>query len=150
MANLKEIVNVWAENYRTNKESLPEASVLENELYSISGIERSEPSSILLIPTDSEDLQFVGSACGIAGNKIFSNKSLVSFLKNKGVKEFLGIIYDPDADDTYERQAIALNSVALPIVGRDGHIFESLVSKNEGSFRYERSKVSSWSVYESE
>ncbi|MEK6929014.1 MAG: hypothetical protein AABW65_03635 [Nanoarchaeota archaeon] len=150
MTNLKEIVNHWTENYRANRESLPEVNVLEDELYSISGIDRSDPSGILLIPTDSKDLQFVGSACGNVGNKIFSNKSLVSFLKNRGVREFLGIIYDPNADDTYERQAIALSSVALPIVGKDGHIFESLVSKNDGSFRYERSRVQGWSVYESE
>ncbi len=150
MTNLKEIVKLWAEHYRTNKESLPEVDKLEDELYSTSGIERSEPSSFLLIPTDSEDLQHVGSACGVVGNRIFSSKSLVGFLKKRGVKKFLGIIYDPNADDTYERQAIALNSIALPIVGRDGHIFESLVSKNEGSFRYERSRVPGWSVYESE
>ena len=150
MANLKEIVNNWTENYRVNRNSLPEADVLENELYSTSGIERSDPSSILLIPIDSLDLQHVGSACGTAGNKIFSNKSLVSFLKNRGVEKFLGIIYDPASDETYERQAIALSSVALPIVGKDGHIFESLVSKNNGSFRYERSGVPGWSVYESE
>ncbi|MBU0667133.1 MAG: hypothetical protein ABIC91_03425 [Nanoarchaeota archaeon] len=150
ISNLKEIVNLWAENYKTNKRFLPEVSVLENELYSISGIDRSDPSGILLIPIDSKDLQFVGSACGTIGNKIFSNKSIVSFLKNRGVKEFLGIIYDPNADDTYERQVISLNSAALPIVGTDGHIFESLVSKNNGSFRYEKSKVLGWSVYESE
>jgi len=150
MTNLKEIVKLWAENYRANKGSLPEVGVLEDELYSSSGIDRSDPSDILLIPIDSEDLQFVGSACGTVGNKIFSNKSLVSFLKKRGVKELLGIIYDSNADDTYERQAIALNSVALPIVGKDGHIFASLVSKSDGSFRYERSRVSGWSVYESE
>lgn len=150
MADLKEIVNNWTKKYKDKKSSLPGVDVLEDELYSISGIDRSDSSGILLIPTDSEELQFVGSACGTVGNRIFSNKSLVSFLKNKGVKEFLGIIYDPNADETYERQSIALSSVALPIAGKDGHIFESLASKNNGSFRYEISKVLGWSVYESE
>lgn len=150
MTNLKEIVNRLAENYRTNKNSIPEVETLEQELYSMAGIDRKESASILLIPTDSEDLQYIGSACGDMGNKIFSNQFLVNLLRVRGVKRFLGIIYHPNADETYERGSIALNSVALPVGGIFGPIFESLVSKNKGSFRYEQSKVLGWSVYESE
>lgn len=150
MTTLKEIVNKLAEDYQVNRGSIPEIDVLEQELYSVSGIDRHDPASILLIPIDSPNLHCFGSACGAVGNRIFSNKSLVSFLKNKGVRQFLGIIYDPASDDTYERDAVALNSIALPISGKDGHKFESLASKNEGSFRYEKSRVQGWSVYESE
>jgi hypothetical protein len=150
MPSLKEIVNNLVENYQSNKGSLPEAAILENELYEISGIERSESAGILLIQIDSPDLKNIGSCCGTTGNRIFSNKSIVSFLKNLGVSQVLGIIYEPNSDDTYERNTIPLASIALPITGKDGHNFESLVSKNNGSFRYERSMVPGWSVYESE
>lgn len=147
MIPLKEIVNELAENYQINKDSLPN---LENELYSMSGIDSSDPVSILLIPIDSTALQHIGSVCGTVGNKIFSNRSLVSFLRNRDVKKFLGLVSYPDEDETYKEGVISLNSIALPIVGKDGHIFESLVDKLGGSFRYERSGVSGWSVYESE
>jgi len=150
MEKLKEIVNQFAENYKENRGNIDGIDVLENELYQISGTDKSDPSNILLIPINSPDLENMGSVCGNVGNRVFSSKSLVSFLKNKEVKQFLGIIQDPNDDGSYENGTIALNSVALPIAGRDGHIFESLASKNGGSFRYERSRIPGWSVYESE
>jgi hypothetical protein len=150
MTTLKEIISKYAENYQTNKAILPEADLLEDELYFIAGIEIGEPASVLLIPVDSADLQNIGSACGSVGNKVFSNKSIVDFLKNRGVKEFLGIISDTDSEDTYKNDVIALNAIALPITGKDGRIFESLASKSNGSFRYECSKAPNWSIYESE
>ncbi|MBS3146093.1 hypothetical protein J4471_00155 [Candidatus Woesearchaeota archaeon] len=150
MDNLKEIVKQFADNYKNNGHDIEGVNILEEELYRMSGIDRSDPSGILLIPIDSPNLENIGSACGNVGNRIFSNKSLISFLKNKKVEKFLGIIYGPNANETYDRGVIALNSVALPITGRDGHIFESLATKNGGSFRYERSRIQGWSVFESE
>ncbi len=86
MATLKEIVNRLAEKYQVNRGSIQGIDILEKELYSVSGIDRHDPASILLVSIDSPDLQCIGSACGAMGNRIFSNKSLVSFLKNRGVK----------------------------------------------------------------
>ena len=147
---LRGLVRGWAERYKTNGSSLPEVRTLEGELYSMSGIERHEPSSIVLIPIGSPDLHCVGSVCGVVGNRVFSSKSLVSFLSNRNVREILGIIGNPEDDETYQAQAVPLNSIALPIFGRNGHMFEHFVSKGNGSFRYERSRVLGWSVYESE
>jgi len=143
---LKEIVEQFAREYEKNRDKLPNADLLETDLCEMSGLEKTD-SYFVYIPIDSKDLQYFGSACGRVGNRIFSNKSLISFLRNRGVKYILGIIYKSN----FERDGeIPLSSIALPIVGKEGHIFEYLASKYEGSFRYERSAVEGWSVYESE
>ncbi|MBI5064934.1 hypothetical protein HZA97_01745 [Candidatus Woesearchaeota archaeon] len=148
--NLKQIVQDLFQNYKANKQTIQEREVLEEELLSFSGIERNDSYFFVLIPVDSPDLQHFGSACGEFGNKMFSSKSLATFLKNKDVKNILGIVYQPHSDFTYSNNTVALSAIALPIVGKDGHVFQFLAEKNKGSFRYERSRVKVWSVYESE
>ena len=151
MTNLKDIVKNCSEYYQTRKEEVENFETLENELYHISGIQRNEPHSILLIKNDSYNLDYFGSACGHVGNKIFSNKEIQEFLKkySRG-KEILGIIYEPNSDDTYKNQTIPLSSVALPLIESDGRVFEHLTEREGGSFRCEPSKVDGWTIYESE
>ncbi|OYT41836.1 hypothetical protein B6U80_00275 [Candidatus Pacearchaeota archaeon ex4484_26] len=151
MTNLKEIVNHFAESYKDSREDIKDASTLENELYEISGIDKTSPHAILLIPLDSSDLENVGSVCGTVGNRVFSNNELTRFLAEycSGDK-MLGIIDEPDSDETYRNNVIPLNAVALPIDNVNGRVFEYLVDREGGSFRGEGSKVSGWTVYESE
>ncbi len=148
--NLKQIVQDFFQNYEANKNSIRGREILEEELLSFSGIERNDSYFFVLIPVESPNLQHFGSACGEFGNKMFSSKSLATFLKNRDVKNILGIVYQPHSEFTYSNNAVALSAIALPIVGKDGHIFQFLAEKNKGSFRYERSGVNGWSVYESE
>jgi hypothetical protein len=150
MPDLKAIVDRLAAAYGAKKTALPSATVLEAELHQMSGIDESDPSKILLLPLDSDALQYVGSACGSVGNRVFSNALLVGYLREKGVHEFLGIIYDPDAATTYDHGSIPLASIAVPLAGKDARKVEALASRSGGSFRQEDSRVRGWSVYESE
>ena len=114
-----------------------------------------EPPVIVLIPIDAPELKYFGSDCGDADksgkwNRMFSNPSLITFLKNRRVEFILGIIAEPDSERMEKEGRISLSAIMLPIYGRDGHIFESIADKNFGSFRYERSRIDGWSVYESE
>ncbi|MDI6738183.1 MAG: hypothetical protein QME12_06765 [Nanoarchaeota archaeon] len=150
MEDLMSIVEKLSEQYKANRNSIPEAETIEKELHSMSGIGREMPHSLVMIMLDSPHMAYAGSSCGTSENRVFQSKSLVSFLRNRGVRYVVGIVYEPKDPETYERGFIPLSSVALPIAGRDGHIFQSIVSKSNGSFRYERSRVNGWSVYESE
>ncbi len=150
MKDLQAVIQKFSENYNVNRNTLPNSDTLEEELFMLSGISLSDEHSFLLIPLDSPELRYFGSTCGELGNKLFSNKSLVTFLKNRKVSQVLGIVYQPHSNSACSNDSVALSAIALPIVGKEGHIFEHLVSKNNGSFRYERSQVSGWSVYESE
>jgi hypothetical protein len=147
MANLKAIVDELAQNYQAQRDNIPGVEILEKEIYTMSGIERNDPHTLILAQIDSPHLKHIGSACGVIGNKVFSKEQLMGFLKEKNVEYVVGIIYDPKFEG---EESIGLNSVALPIAEKDAEAFEELVSDLDGSFRYEDSRLKGWSVYESE
>ncbi|MBU4501446.1 MAG: hypothetical protein KKA79_02545 [Nanoarchaeota archaeon] len=150
MKYLKDIVSELSQNYQDKRENISGIDLIEEDLYMMSGVDHSDPHALLLIKIDSPHLEYIGSSCGKVGNKIFSDKGLIDFLKNKDVEHIIGILYDPDSEYAYQGEAIGLNSIAMPIVGEDGYVFEDLAGELKGSFRYEESRIKGWSVYESE
>jgi len=149
LQNLKKIVEEFSENYQTSRDSVP--NELEKELYSLTGIIQDvDPHCLLKIPIDSPHLRHIGSALGKFANNMFSDESLIDFLKEKGVEYILGIILRPESNSHYAMGTIPLNSIALPIKGEDAETFVTEAEKAGGSFRYEPSKVEGWSLYESE
>jgi len=151
MTNLKNIVEEFRDNYKERREDVNEVETLENELYSISGIDKNSQHAIVLMPFDSEHFDNFGSVCGHVGNKVFSNREIQKFLSEYAHGKWaLGIIDEPDLDDTYKNQTIPLSSVALPLIESDGRVFEYLTNREGGSFRCGSSKVDGWTIYESE
>lgn len=151
MVDLKEIVKELSEDYKNRRDKIKDVELLEEDLYTLSGLEKDDAHAFLYITIGSPYLQYVGSACGNFGNKVFLNENIVDFLKNKGVESILGILRDPECEEeTYEYSSIPLASIVLPINEEDGLKFEDMVGQAGGSFRCDTSHVKGWTVYESE
>jgi len=150
MKKLANIVKELSALYQKEKRNIPSIEFLEDEMCSASGLEPDDSYTLLFIPIDSHYLKNIGSACGRIGNKVFSKKSLVGFLRDRGVEYILGVFNEPDSEYSYDGKYIGLSSIAIKITERDGEAFEDLVRKFNGSFRYEKSCVDGWSFYESE
>ncbi|MDD5171724.1 MAG: hypothetical protein PHF60_01680 [Candidatus ainarchaeum sp.] len=181
-----EIISEFAAEYTKLKPTLPQGEVIEKEILDMAGAldVHGDPQfnyTLVAVSLDSPHISIVGSSCGNGpadARELFSNKSLVTFLRNRGVTHIFGVVvgemldtaetrhlmamvnpaiealcapgYPKPSEPEPEVTAIKLSGIALPIVGRDGHIFEGLVRRSHGSFRYEHSQVPDWSVYESE
>ena len=98
---------------------------------------------VLEIPV--ENLEDFGTACGKTPrkDKCFG-EGIRSFLLTRGV-EVVAVLVDKDTPTT-------INAMAIPIKGRDRHIFASNVGKAGGSLRAESGDhpIPGWSMFESE
>ena len=122
------------------------AKQLKKELLEMAGIEESElvdPEmgfDMALIKVPATELSIFGTICGTKGNRAFS-KEVIDFLQSKGIEFIIGL---------GENKEPIISSAAVNISARDAKALSEMVSSNKGSLRADSSKVSGWSVFESE
>ena len=126
--------------------------LLELDLCNLAGIdtEDDEPTErpvYLSAPVDSPWLQYVGTACGRVGNRVFADADLIYFLKEAKVEYVIGVTIPAMFDG---RPSIALCSVVLPLQGENADKFAAMVENLGGSFRRDNASVKGWNGYESE
>ena len=93
-----------------------------------------------LIKVPLDELSVFGTSCGEVGNKAFTKK-VVDFLRSKGVEFIVGLGANKEP---------IISSVAINISEKDAVKFGNMIGKNKGSLRADHSKISEWSVFESE
>ncbi len=128
------------------KENPDVAKQLKSELLEMAGVEEGElidpdagfDMGLLKIPVN--ELSIFGSACGTIGNKPFS-KEVVNFLHSKGIEFTIAL---------GENKEPTISSIAINVSGEDMEKIGEMITNEHGSLRGENSKVSDWSVFESE
>ena len=122
------------------------AKQLKKELLEMAGVEENElvdPEmgfDMALIKVPASELSIFGTTCGTKGNKAFS-KEVLDFLQSKGIEFIIGL---------GENKEPVISSTAINFSEEDAEKFSEMVGNNKGSLRAENSKVSGWSVFESE
>lgn len=122
------------------------AQQLKNELLAMAGVEEKElvdPEmgfDLGLIKVPASELSIFSTSCGTKGNKPFS-QDVLELLQSKGVEFIIGL---------GDNNAPIISSAAINLSESDAEQFSGLVENNHGSLQANSSKVSGWSVFESE
>jgi hypothetical protein len=148
-------------NYNAKKAGLPHYKKIEEQLLETAGIVSNEQYAFVMIDIGSPDTGKFTSACGTAALPVFSNVDVIRFLRENGVNGIIGVVYDHEAQDTYDGKRVPLSAIVLPINEERGRKFEEIVSRIGGSFRCEKLNLETinkddlsckwhWTIYESE
>ena len=141
--NIEEKISQFKNDFETwLSENLDIAKQLKKELLETAGVEEDElaDSEMALVKVPVGELSIFGTMCGTKGNKALSGFA-IDFLRSKGVEFIIGLGEDKEP---------LISSAAINISGEDAEKFSETVNSGKGSLRPENSKVSGWSVFESE
>lgn len=144
---IEEKISEFKNNFENWLNENPDvAKQLKKELLEMAGVEEGElvdPEmgfDMALIKVPATELSIFGTTCGTKGNKVFS-REVIDFLQSKGIEFIIGL---------GENKEPTISSAAINISAEDAEAFSEMVDNNKGSLRANSSKVSGWSVFESE
>ena len=144
---IEEKISEFRNNFESwLKENPDVAKQIKKELLEAAGVEESElidPEmgfDMGLIKVPATELSIFGTTCGTKSNKAFSGE-VINFLQSKGVEFIIGL---------GENKEPIISSAAINISAGDAESFSEMIDNNKGSLRADNSKVSGWSVFESE
>ena len=158
MINSEKIIQKFSRRFHQEKFYIfsSKAQEVEESLRRMAGLDSNfvndDEIAFVLIPINNPDIVYFGSSCGTVGNTVFSDKSVIKFLKKKKVRFVIGIVDLYDVEEANKKEIISLSSIVLNISEKDGERFEELIYDAEGTFRCDTISVlgKSWSIYESE
>lgn len=136
IAELKESFKDWL------KKDPEQGAEIKSELLSIAGQSESELNNdgMVIVKVPAGELSIFSTFCGTKGNKAF-DENVLNFLKDKEV-EFVVAISDEEVPK--------ITSAVIKISQEDGETLSEMISENEGSLRYDKTKIEGWSAFESE
>lgn len=122
------------------------AGQLKEELLEMAGLKESELADpqagfdlgLMKIPVN--ELSSFSTACGTKGNKPFSAQA-IDFLRARDVDFIVAL---------GENREPLLSSAAINLIREDAEKFEEIINSGLGSLRAEKSRLTGWSVFESE